>query len=279
MIRKIIELFLCIIMITMMVVPVTAITYKQELSGTSNDVDVPIWKVGDEWTYNFIQSCSYQVNYSFSGDLTLKVVEDTDDSYILEANTRPHGSFNLGSFALITTRLTSLSVRLQMRKVDLALENFIYRIKGFLFLTIGSITLPVPIQVEGNFYAEFDPSWVIIPFPLYDGKYGMLSGTEILHENIYMDLFWGLISVYGPQNYSYPYPPLPYTCIEDQITVEAGTFDVYNVSAEWMDGSRFVSYFSEEVGNVAKEVILRPYGGGRVQYSLILELKDWNYIP
>ena len=273
--RKIIGLFFCILMVSMIVIPVTAVTDKQNKSRTYNDVDVPIWEVGYEWTYDFIMSCSYLVNYSLSGDFTLKVVEDTGSSYILEGNTRPYGGFNMGGLGLKTTRFTSMTMELKMRKADLAIENFIFRIKGFSFLKIGSITLPIPIHIKGSYYVEFDPSWSIIPFPLYDDKSGMLSGTEILH-NVYMGLFWGLISVYGPNNYSYPYTPIPYTCTEEQMTVEAGTFNVYNVSAEWMDGSRFVSYFSEEVENVAKEIILRPYGGGRVQYFLILELKDWN---
>jgi hypothetical protein len=272
---KIIGLLLCILIISIIVVPVTAITEKQGISGITNDVDVPIWEVDDEWTYDFILSCSFMVNYSLTGDFTFKVVEDTGDSYVLEAKTRPNGYFNLGSFGLKATRFTSMSMILHIRKADLALENYMYQLKGFLFLTIGPITLPIPIQVEGNSFAEFDPSWSIIPFPLYDGKSGMLNGTEILQNN-YMGLFWGLISVYGPMNISYPYTPLPYTCTGEKITVKAGTFDAYNVSAEWTDGSRFVSYFSKEVENVVKQVILRPYGGGKVQYYLLLELKDWS---
>ena len=103
---KIIGLLLCILIIPLIVMPVTAITEKQGISGISDNVNVPIWEVGDEWTYDFILSCSYMVNYSLTGDFTLKVVEDTGDSYVLEANTRPHGCFNLGGFGLKTTRFT-----------------------------------------------------------------------------------------------------------------------------------------------------------------------------
>jgi hypothetical protein len=264
-------------MISTIVIPVAAITDMDKNLTIYNDSNVPVWNVGDEWTYNFIESRSQMVNFVLSGEFTFKVVEDTGDSYVLIASTRPYGSFDMGGFELKATFLTKISFRLQVRKNDLALENYLYKIKGLFLLKIGLITLPIPIQVEGNQYIEFDPSWPIIPFPLYDGKSGTLEGTEIFHINLYMGMFWGLIPVYGPQNISFPYTPIPYTCFKEHITVEAGEFDVYNVSAEWMDGSRFESCYCEEVGNVVKEVILIPFGGGRVQYSLVLELKDYSY--
>jgi len=277
--NNIIGLFVCILLISSVVIPVAAITERNDITVTSYDSDVPIWDVGDEWTYHFIEKRSQLVNYVLSGDLTLKVVEDTGDSYILKASTRPYGGFDMDGFGLKTTFLTSLSMRLQIRKTDFALENYLYKLKGFLFLTVGSFTLPIPIQVIGNIDVEFDPPWVILPFPLYDEKAGLLSGTEILHINLHFGLFWGLISVYGPQNYTIPLDPVPYMCSEEQLTVEAGTFDVYNVTAVADDGSRFVSYYSEKVGSVAKEIVLIPFGGGRVQYSLTLELKDYKYSP
>jgi hypothetical protein len=217
--------------------------------------------------------------YSHSGDLTFTVVNDSGDSYILEATTRPKGKFDLGSFGLKTTRFISGSMRVQMRKTDLGLENFLEKFKGFLLVTIGPFILPIPIQVMVNIYVEFDPTWVIMPFPLYDDKHGNLSGTEFVHINNYMHMFWGLVPALGPLNVSWPITPIPYTCSAEEITVEGRIFDVYNVSAEQMDGSRFVSYYAEEVGNVAKEVIYIKAPQGKVRYSLILELKDWSYTP
>lgn len=277
--NKIIGTLLFLILISAIVYPVTAITDLYNNQTDLRDAEIPIWEKGDKWTYNFVESRSQMFTYTLSGELTLKVIEDSGDSYVLEAKTRPHGNFDMGSYGLKTTRLTFMTMRIQMRKSDLALENFFYQIKGFLFITIGPVTIPIPIQVDGSATVEFDPPWVIMPFPLYDGKSGELSGVEILNINVYFTVFWGLVSVYGPQNYSIPYFPVPYTCSQEQITVEAGNFDVFNVSADATDGSRFVSCYSEKIGNVAREIILIPYGGGRVQYSLTLELKDWSYTP
>jgi len=277
--NKIIGTFLFIILISAIVYPVTAITDFNKSQTILNDANIPIWEKGDQWTYNFIESRSQMFVYTLSGELSLKVVEDSSDSYVLEAKTRPQGNFDMGGYGLKTTRLTFLTMRIQMRKTDLALEGFYYQIKGLLFITIGSITTPIPIQVAGSATVEFDPPWVIMPFPLYDGKSGELSEVEILNINVYFTLFWGLVSIYGPQNYSIPYFPIPYICSQEQINVEAGNFNVFNVSAEATDGSKFVSCYCEEVGNVVSEIILLPFGGGRVQYSLTLELKDWSYTP
>jgi len=273
--KKIIGLVLFIVLFSYTVVPVASITDIHSIRETLYDGDVPIWEVGDEWTYHFTESKTYLYNYTLTGDITLKVIDDSDDSYVLEAKTKPHGTFDLGGYGLKATRLTTLSMRLTMRKNDLGLESFVEKYKGIFLIRMGSITLPIPIHFTGYYNIKFDPTWALIPFPLYNGKSGMLSGTEILH-NVYMGLFWGLIPVYGPDNYSRIITPIPYTCSEEQITVDAGTFDVFKVSAERMDGSQFVSYYSGEVGNVAKEIIYIPYGGGTVWHSLILELKDWS---
>lgn len=278
--KKIIGLFVCILLLSSMVLPVTAILKSQELSKTSYTSDVPIWHVGDEWTYNFIESAiDFPVTYSLFGDLTFKVVEDLGNSYLLEATTRPDGQFDLGNFGLKTTILTTFSMSLQIRKTDLALEYYREIIKGVFLVTIGKITLPIPLQIIGNSDIEFDVPWVIMPFPLYDGKSGNLSATEFVFTNYYMKLFWGLIPVLGPLNITWPITPVPYNCSAEKITVEAGAFDVFNISANGIGDSKFVSYYANEIGNTAKEVIYIPHGGGGLRYSLKLELKDWSYTP
>lgn len=275
--RKIIGLFVCLLIISSLVIPVTAITKRHDIRTTSYDADVPIWKKGYRWTYHFTESRTHGFTTYLFGDLNLKVVEDSGDSYILEASTIPDGEYDLGGFGIKTTILTSFTFKLKMRKADLGLESFEEKLKGIFRLKIGSLTLPIPIQGEIRTYVEFDPTWAIIPFPLFDGKSGTLNGTEIWHINVYAHLFWGLVSAFGPQNISIPLTPIPYTCSEEQIIVQGDTYNVFNVSAEWMDGSRFESYYAEDVGNVAKEIIYIPYGGGYVWHSLILELKDYSF--
>lgn len=282
--KKIIGLFVCLLMISILIIPATAITKKHGIRTASYSVDVPIWEVGDEWTYHFTRSSDFEMmtfllTYSFSGELTFKVVDDLGDSYVLEAITRPIGSFSLGSIEFKTTIFTSLTNTLNIRKADFGLEHFREILKGVLLLKMGSLVLPVPIQIFLDLNVEIDPAWVLIPFPLYDGKNGNLSSTEFWHKNFKLNLFWGLVPIIGPINNSWPITPIPYKCSQEQITVDAVTFDVYKISAEWTEGSRFESYYAERVGNVVKEEIYIPFEMDLTRYSLSLELKDWSYTP
>jgi hypothetical protein len=277
--KKIIGVFVCIFVFSSTIIPVASITERHDIITSSYDAEVPIWQIGDEWTYHYVESRNMIPAYYLTGDLTYKVVDDSGDSYVMEATTRPRGAFDLGNIGLKTTMFSRLKMKLQVRKADLGLEKFVEELKGIWKFTIGNITLPIPIQILGRYNVEFDPTWAIMPFPLFDGKYGNLSIVEILHINDTLHLFWGLILAYGPINDAIPIGPIPYTCSEEEVIVEAGTFDTYNISAVWMEGSRFVSYYSEEVGNVVKIVINILLYNNKSTYSNIIELKNWSYSP
>jgi len=279
----ILGLILSILLFSSSVIPVASITTKNITRVLTYDADVPIWEVGDSWTYHYTESMTYFLNYTLSGDIKLKVVEDTGDSYVLEGKSRPHGEFNGDYYyeGLIfkTTIFTTLSMRIQIRKSDLGVESFNEKIEGFLFAKIGVITIPIPLQFEKYQDIEFDPTWEIMPFQLYDGKYGNLSYTEIVFIKTYAHMLRGSLPFWDDENFRFIVNPIPYTCSSEKITIDAGTFDVFNVSAEREDDYRFVSYYSEEVGNVVKEEITKAFAGGTVWHSLVLELKDWSYEP
>jgi hypothetical protein len=279
--NKIIGILVCMVVFISAAFSVSSITGRDDIRKTSYDTEVPIWQVGDEWTYHYQESRTLDPAYYFTGDITYKVVDDSGDTYILRGTTKPKGAFDLGNIGigLKTTILTRMTMNLQVRKDDLALDRFIQEIKGIWKLKIGSITIPIPIQILGRYNVDFEPTWVILPFPLSDGKYGNLSSVEILHINDTLHLFWGLILAYGPINDAIPIGPIPYTCSEEEITVEAGMFDTINVSAVWMEGSRFESYYAVEAGNVVKIVIEVLDANKIFIYSNILELKDYSYTP
>jgi hypothetical protein len=224
---------------------------------------------------------TYFLNYTLSGDIKLKVVDDSGDFYILEGKSRPRGEFNGDYYyeGLIfkTTIITTLSMRIQLRKSDLGVASFNERIKGFLFAKIGVITIPIPLQFEKYVDVGFEPIWSFMPFPLYDGKYGNLSDTEIVFIKTYAHMLWGGLPFWDDENFRFIVTPIPYTCSAEEITVDAGTFDVYNISAVRENDYRFVSYYSEDVGNVVKQEICKTFSGGTMFHYLILELKDWNY--
>ena len=134
--KKIINIFVCLTLISTIAIPVASVSDTQVIRSTSYVADVPTWEEGDEWTYHFTESATVDPVYSLSGDITLKVVDDSGDSYILEASTHPIGKIDMGIIGLKATRFTTFTMRLQMRKADLALEKFREIYKGFLLLTI-----------------------------------------------------------------------------------------------------------------------------------------------
>jgi hypothetical protein len=73
------------------VVSATNINVKKDIQTTTSGADVPVWKVGDSWTYEENQSC---YNYDTHGNITFiwnfeytstyTVTKDTGDSYTLK---------------------------------------------------------------------------------------------------------------------------------------------------------------------------------------------------
>jgi len=277
--RNIVGLVVCLVIFSSAVISVASMTDGCMTKTGSNHSEIPIWEIGDKWTYHYTESVTSGLNYSFSGTINLKVVDDSEDSYVLKGKSKPRGAFFYEGMQFKSTIFTTISMRLQVRKNDLGFESFEETIEGIFFVKIGPITLPIPFQAEKYMNIEFDPTWEIMPFPLYDGKNGNLSGTEVVNIEFIVNMLWGKIPLYNYKNFAIIIMPVPYTCSAEQITVDAGKFDVINVSAICEDGSRFISYYSDEVGNIVKEEICKTGGGGTVWHHLILELKDWSYTP
>jgi len=152
--------------------------------------------------------------------------------------------------------------------------------KGILLLTIGPIPLPIPIQVEANTDVDFNPTWVITPFPLYDGKSGMFEDTELIHTNSFIHLFWGLIPV-SEGDSAWHTGEMPYTCTEEEVTVPAGTFDVFYITGD-LAGDNYHDYYrtwySPEMGNTVKQSInIDSSERETTYYALDFELKSTTY--
>jgi hypothetical protein len=288
---KIIGMLVCMLLIVSMAIPISALNkdYEPSVKPTGKSADVPVWEVGDSWTYDVV---FYQNNtgpnltlvYTLDGEYVLTVIDDTGDSYTLEGIAdRLFGSVDLGLFGLKATRFMTASTELRVRKADLGLEFWNQNLKGILLLMIGPITLPIPLQVEANVDVEFNPTWVITPFPLTDGQSGTFDDTELIHTNSYLSLFWGLIPV-SEGGSAWHTGEIPYSVTEEQITVEAGTFDVYYITGDLEGGTYhdyYRTYYAPEVGNTVKESINIDKSGtmGETYYGLDFELKSTTYEP
>ena len=249
---------------------------------TSMYADVPTWDVGDSWTYElsmYENTEDLSSTYTISADITLEVVDDSGDIYTLEA-TAQNGSvdYRFGNITLKAKRFITITATLEMRQSDLALVSWSQHVKGWAIPWIGSLPLPIPVQSEGWKKTTFIDPWVIMPFPLSDGKTGTLAPVKF-DEEYKTSLFWGLITlVDGKSNWSFS-EGLNYTCSEETVTVPYGTFTAYNVSAEVSDYDRIRSYYVEEIGNSAKQLIEIQFHSHLVYFHLELDLKSATYTP
>lgn len=291
--KKILCVFIFMLLIAIVVIPVNAlnnsnksnIQYLFKNSKTlSTDVNVPVWEIGDSWTYevNYYEGGIYEtMNCTMIGDLVFTVADDTGDHYLLKAKGKLHGLFKYGRLGLKTTRFITAGTELLVRKADLGLENWYLYLKGIFALIIDNKTLPIPIQISVERSTKFNPTWAILPFPLYDGKIGVIDSIDIIQGGS-VRLFWGLKTI-SDSSYHWVSEELYYTCYEEQITVPAGTYTVYNISAEnpgYYEYYYYRTYYAPEVGNFAKESVVIPFNPEYSDFIYLifnLELKSTNY--
>jgi hypothetical protein len=209
--RKILCIFLMTLLITTTIVTATRITIEENTSSISNDVDVPIWEVGDSWTYN-VQEYQYRynpdgtvnalLNHSYISIFT--VIEETEDSYIAETTSENiEGSFNC-LYQLTFTPFTKITARIELKKSDLSIISSTFQIKGFVKWYLPSIGISIPAYYSDTYERSFNPSLTYLPFPLIEGKTGITPGGTLTGSEK-MELYFGIIKFVDAE-YTVEYP-------------------------------------------------------------------------
>jgi hypothetical protein len=282
--RKIVGIFVSTLLFASLAIPISAqmIENEQPTIPISKDADVPTWNLGDSWTYEmyYMQNGDLNESYSFEVicDITYEVVDDSGDTYKLEGTAADLDfSLFIGDKVLKPTRFISIGTEMELKKSDLSLVKWNQYAKGIFLPRLGPIPLPIPIQVHAESTTTFGPSWNLMPFPLYDGKSGDIGPIDFTDSGK-TTLYWGLIKIYEGEN-TWGFSKLDYTCNEEQVTVPAGTFSSYNVSAIHYDYDWFFTNYAKEVGNSVKQLIHIEFSNHVTYYHMELELKSTNYEP
>jgi hypothetical protein len=262
---------------------------NENIATATYGVDVPVWEIGDSWTYN-----SHQISYKYYTNgtlwyksyhnctLTSTVTDDTGDYYILKVTTTNNEwGVTIGKFVLKLTPFTKYSGEEVYRKTDLAYFRSTNQVKGFAFWMIGNI-LPFPAQYNSFFEINHTNGYRFLPFPLNDGTNGTHpSGSQTFREKA--SLYWGLISLFDHPAQTFPYGALDYYCEIENITVPAGDYEAYNVSIDLTFGLGVYhswNYYVPEVGNKAKLFFKNDHDtSGKPGDIIELELVDFNYTP
>jgi hypothetical protein len=275
-----------------MAIPISAMNKNNVLENKSISIsaDVPTWKVGDSWTYNTRIYQAAQENSSvdmigiFTGELIFEVVDDSGDIYTLEGLIKPlHGIIDMpGNIDFKLTRISSQKAILEIQKSNLSIIKHEFTRKGITLIKFGPITLPIPIQMQMYHKTEFLPMWEILPFPLFDGKTGDYEYCSLIEE-VNLSMFWGLIPLESYKGDGGWVGNGMYNCNKDTITVEAGTFEVYNVSCIVDFGTEgldlYFSNYAEDVGNIAQGLYHLDMYNGNTSFRIDLELKSTTYEP
>ena len=280
------------LLIATFAIPISALhkEHNQNIEMISKGVDVPVWELGDSWTYDMTLYVASSPNVTDDmivdayGELTYEVICDTGDNYTLNGKMKPiYGKIILpGNADLKATRFTSYDSYIWIRKSDLAIVKHWYSMKGIVLIMIGSIVLPIPIQMQGIRLTEFDPTFNILPFPLNDGDSGTYVDS-LVHEETKTTMFWGLITVEEDNDINWHLGEVNYTVNLESLTVPAGIYDVYNVTGHLPFGDDghdwYRSYYAEEVGNLAKSVTHIEFITEETYYNMEMELKSTTYMP
>ena len=245
------------------VVSATNLNVKKDIKPTESSVDVPVWKKGDSWTYEEHRAqFTYNTNgtshsiFYFNCTTTYAVTDTTGDNYTVKMTSKNNqGRITIGSFRCKFTQFYKYSQELQIRKTDLAEAQSMYQWKGPVFWLIGKIGLPLPAQSQTKGENINTPPMTLMPFPLTAGTNGSLP--EIHHTGFEKaSLYWGLYLLEDIPEVSWYTGPCTYTCEMANITVPAGTYDAYNVSAIHNAGGKhdyWRTYYVPEIGNFAKQ--------------------------
>jgi hypothetical protein len=209
----------------------------------SSTVDVPIWTVGDSWTYNEKYE---EISYDKNGDIayhwvrncstTYTVTADTGDRYILTVSSNNlEGGFKYGLLRVEFTPSLKFIEELECRKSDLGYVNSFHSEKGLAFLSLGDIELSIPTYYSQIWNASFIPAYVILPFPFTVGEQGIIpSCTETGHEK--WGLYWGLIK-FLDSDFCIEYAAQHYGCEMAHITLSTDEYYAYNISINEQSGS------------------------------------------
>jgi len=293
-------------------------------TSSSYDDDVPIWEIGNTWTYkiddidldikdeNLSENLTIHI-HGIIDNLPLEVVDDTGDSYQITFQATIVGDYtvdiDLGDGPInITGDLedTTIEGDITFRKSDLGVEHAHVIIAGKLTVNINEqpygnwsffpeIPVPATIDVEADFSTPFP----IIDFPLNTSKFwglpsvnitfdGTIESTWLKIFNILnniiripgiieiiaaltdsdpamfheisdilkdilpvIDIGYVLNEYLGVENIIHlPEIPIIFLCNNtENVTVPAGTFNAYDISA--MGGLGNI-YYAPEVKNIVK---------------------------
>ncbi|KYK31693.1 MAG: hypothetical protein AYK22_07815 [Thermoplasmatales archaeon SG8-52-3] len=243
--------------------------------------DVPIWEVGDSWTF-FVSE--FTVNYTY-GDLNIVMDGQIDDfkwtvsdtsgsSYIVDITGKVSATFAcafpIGDNVLnvngdINPARNKITGKIVLTKSNLEIEDFNAEIKGIASVQIEPLPIKLPLPIKITADADLSTVFPLFNFPLHLLKFWNMPDLDITMYTTFGGMF-GIIKIPITFYVSYAWMPLAFSIlVQESITVPAGTYDAWRIQS--LIGDYFVYYYAAEVGNLIKIDVNMPSGG--IQAELI----------
>jgi hypothetical protein len=245
--NRIIKLLICITLVfTILTSTTNAINLnfkKNNLKICSIEDDVPVWKIGETWTFivNTIDQISESGHLQISiGDLPLKVTGDSGLSYQVEFKTNFNGFYETPQeqdpYIKANFKNSKMEGDISFRKTDLGIEEINIKLSGGLGLNIDSSSLPfpfpsIPLPYTININLNFDNGLALFDFPLDINKIWNLAQTNLIINGNMHSLWLYLINFI---NKIYP-------IIDPEIASLLPVIDIKE-ALELMLGSNIISF-------------------------------------
>lgn len=277
---------ICIFMISMLMISSLTISASiiniNSISSYSDEIDPPVYEVGDYWKYDLNVKGDYGTDVSFDltiQDMKYEVVEVLNEKYKLSINV-PNGkitgsiSINIDVITingnLINTKLTGTML---VNKSDLGIIENQINLDGYIDKLID---IHFTVDMDGMFY----PYFASINFPLDVGNnwiVPMIYYTAESDINVagLIDIQDQLVWFYTKEN--------EFSCVSEE-TVNG--FESLKVSGQ--AGSKNDYWYSKEAGTVVKtdykDIKLWIYETEEEDFYYLIEtfsmdLTDTNYVP
>lgn len=253
-------------------------------------VFIDTWDLNDHWKYNVsfdtIPDALYPpIRFPFDGnipDLTLTVVEEKEDTYVLDVSGSLSGKLSLNfdiQHSIFDFRVWSKIIRgridgsIELDKKGLGLDEFEVSIKG-LANNIALPILPIPLWIPAPFDVTirktFNESRPLMNRAPDVGKSMNIPSSNSNSEMI-ISLFFGIVSN-AFQNGEFIHETT-YSCVEsDEIVTPAGRFNGYQYSIDSSNEFKESDFFfAPSINNV-----VRFSGGDTELYTYNGELISTN---
>jgi len=286
-----IKIFGIIVIIILLISVISAVGQntvekKQNMGQTFIDDDVPIWNVGDSWTYTIDD---FTFDYEEGGqkmffdgnidDFTWTVADTSGSTYIVDFTAELSCIFEvyLSSSSItfyatgnIKNTLTRMTGTLTFTKSNLQLQDMSAEIIGIVSAKISPIPIALPLPFKATLNVDLTTEFPLFDFPLSSNKFWDLPNMDIV-VNVHAGGIFGLISIPITFTTHYSWIPIAFHCKNKQdISVEAGTFNAWEIESTFFD--MFQYYYAPEVGNIIKIDATMPNG------DIQGELKSTNYV-